>query len=233
ARVMAVAWSKDKVGRAVGDVTIRDPVVLTATLPRFLLSGDRGTMHLDLDNVEGGAGDYRVEVKSEVVDVVGNVAPQTLRLDAKQRRAVTVPLTATGAGTANVTVSVSGPSGFGPGPAYALAVKPATRVIARRTVKPLARGESVTLSSDLFADLVPGTGGVALSVGLSTALDAAALIAALDRYPFGCSEQITSKALPLLYVNEIAGESQLALDEAAEQRIRVAIDRLMARQGST
>ncbi|HEY4746147.1 MAG TPA: alpha-2-macroglobulin family protein, partial [Steroidobacteraceae bacterium] len=39
ARVMAVAWSKDKVGRAAGDVTIRDPVVLTATLPRFLLNG--------------------------------------------------------------------------------------------------------------------------------------------------------------------------------------------------
>src|SRR5262245_15019471 len=31
ARVMAVAWSKDKVGRSAGDVTIRDPVVLTAT----------------------------------------------------------------------------------------------------------------------------------------------------------------------------------------------------------
>src|SRR6202011_5368899 len=56
ARVMAVAWSKDKVGRAVGDVTIRDPVVVTATLPRFLLNGDRATMHLDLDNVEGPAG---------------------------------------------------------------------------------------------------------------------------------------------------------------------------------
>ena len=38
---MAVAWSKDKVGRANGDVTIRDPVVLTATLPRFMLNGDR------------------------------------------------------------------------------------------------------------------------------------------------------------------------------------------------
>ena len=62
ARVMAVAWSKDKVGRAVGDVIIRDPVVLTATLPRFLLNGDRGTMHLDLDNVAGQAGDYRLEV---------------------------------------------------------------------------------------------------------------------------------------------------------------------------
>ena len=58
-RVMAVAWSKDKVGRASGDVIVRDPVVVTATLPRFLLTGDRGTMHLDIDNVEGPAGDYR------------------------------------------------------------------------------------------------------------------------------------------------------------------------------
>jgi uncharacterized protein YfaS (alpha-2-macroglobulin family) len=30
-RVMAIAWSRDKVGRASGDVTVRDPLVLTAT----------------------------------------------------------------------------------------------------------------------------------------------------------------------------------------------------------
>ena len=40
-RVMAVAWSKDKVGKASGDVVVRDPVVLTATLPRFLRTGDK------------------------------------------------------------------------------------------------------------------------------------------------------------------------------------------------
>ena len=40
-RVMAVAWSKDKVGKATGDVIVRDPVVVTATLPRFILTGDR------------------------------------------------------------------------------------------------------------------------------------------------------------------------------------------------
>src|SRR5206468_1782354 len=88
ARVMAVAWSKDKVGRAVGDVTIRDSVVVTATLPRFLLNGDRATMHLDVDNVEGEAGEYRLEVKSEGLNVIGAAAPQTVRLDAKQRNAV-------------------------------------------------------------------------------------------------------------------------------------------------
>jgi alpha-2-macroglobulin len=232
ARVMVVAWSKDKVGRAVGDVTIRDPVVLTATLPRFLLNGDRGTMHLDLDNVAGQAGDYRLEVRSEGLNVVGSAAPQMLRLDARQRNSVTVPLSAGAAGNAAVIVRVSGPDNLVLERSYALAVRPATQILARRTVKPLARGESLTLSNDLFSDLVPGTGSVAVSVGVSSALDAAALLAALDRYPFGCSEQIASRALPLLYVNDLAHAAQLALDTAVDQRIRDSIDRLLARQGS-
>src|SRR5204862_7851088 len=108
---------------------------------------------------------------------------------------------------------------------YALNVKPVTQTLARRTIKPLAKGDSLTLSGDLFADLVPGTGAVSISVGPSTALDAATLLKALDRYPFGCSEQITSRALPLLYVNELAAEAHLALDAAVDQRLRDAIDR--------
>ena len=73
---------------------------------------------------------------------------------------------------------------------------------------------------------------MALSVGVSTALDAASLLKALDRYPYGCSEQITSRAMPLLYVNELASAAHLALDDAVDQRIRDAIDRVLARQSS-
>ncbi|MFX6949565.1 alpha-2-macroglobulin family protein, partial [Acinetobacter baumannii] len=62
ARVMAVAWSATKLGRANVDVTVRDPVVLTATLPRFLLTGDKGTISMDIDNVEGAAGDYAISI---------------------------------------------------------------------------------------------------------------------------------------------------------------------------
>jgi uncharacterized protein YfaS (alpha-2-macroglobulin family) len=232
ARVMAVAWSQGKVGRASGDVTIRDPVVLTATLPRFLLTGDRGTMHLDLDNVEGPAGDYRLEARSEGVDVTGTPASQTIRLAAKQRGSLTVPLATAVAGAAQVTVRIAGPGGFALERRYALNVRPATQILARRTVRPLAKGESLILSNDLFADLVPGSASVSLSVGVSTALDAAALLAALDRYPFGCSEQIASRALPLLYVNDLAGTAHLAPDAALDQRVRDSIDRLLARQGS-
>lgn len=231
-RVMAVAWSKDKVGQASGDVTVRDPVVLTTTLPRFLLTGDRGGMRLDLDNVEGQAGEYRLAVKTEGPLAFDADTNRTLQLNAKQRSGFSLPISATGVGTGSVAVRITGPNGFDLERSYTLATKPATQVLTRRTVRQLVAGETFSLSNDLFADMVGGTGSVALSVGPSTALDVAALLQALDRYPFGCSEQITSRAMPLLYVNELASEQHLALDVGADQRIRDAVERLLARQGS-
>ena len=145
---------------------------------------------------------------------------------------MSLPINATAVGIGNVAVTVSGPNGFEMQRAYTLAAKPSTQILTRRTVRPIARNESISVSSDLFADLVPGTGGVQLSVGPSTALDVAALLKALDRYPFGCTEQTTSRALPLLYVNELASEAHLSLDAAIDQRIRDAIERVLARQGS-
>ena len=97
-RVMAVAWSKDKIGHASTDVTVRDPVVLSATLPRFLLPGDRSSVHLDLDNVEGQAGDYTIAVTS--ADALSANATQKLTLKAKERGAANVPLSAAAAGAA-------------------------------------------------------------------------------------------------------------------------------------
>ncbi|KAA0073328.1 alpha-2-macroglobulin [Tardiphaga sp. P9-11] len=232
ARVMAVAWTATKLGRATVDVTVRDPVVLTATLPRFLLSGDKGTMSFDLDNVEGAAGDYTIAVKtSGPVKLTGNPAT-TVKLAAKQRTSMALAIDASGAGTAQFDVDIKGPNGLTLARHYVLDVKAATQVLARRSIRTLAKGESLTLTSDMFSDLVSGTGGVSLSVSLSTALDAATILKALDRYPYGCSEQITSRAMPLLYVNDLAAGAHLAMDTGVDQRIKDSIDRLLARQGS-
>jgi len=84
----------------------------------------------------------------------------------------------------------------------------------------------------MFADFVPGTGRVGLSVAISASLDIATLLSELDRYPFGCSEQITSRAVAMLYVNELAVQARLSLDGDIDQRIKDAIQRLLARQDS-
>lgn len=232
ARVMAVAWTATKLGRANTDVVIRDPVVLTTTLPRFLLNGDHGTVNLEIDNVEGQAGDYVINVKTGgPVKMTGNPAT-TVKLAAKQRNSFSLAVDATAAGQATLDVDIKGPNGPTLARHYAFEVKAATQVLARRSIRTLAKGESLTLTSDMFSDLVPGTGSVSVSASLSTALDAATILKALDRYPYGCSEQITSRAMPLLYVNDLAAGAHLAMDTEVDQRIRDAIERLLARQGS-
>src|ERR1700743_2726545 len=112
ARVMAVAWSATKLGRATTDVIVRDPVVLTATLPPFLLTGDPGPMSMDLDNVEGAPGDYAISVKtSGPVKVSGNPVISA-KLAAKQRTSMSLALDAAGAGSAAIDVDIKGPGGL-------------------------------------------------------------------------------------------------------------------------
>ena len=157
ARVMAVAWTATKLGRATTDVTVRDPVVLTATLPRFLLNGDHGTMSFDLDNVEGAPGDYTVNVKpSGPIKVSGNPTT-TVTLAAHQRSSMVLALDTGGTGTAQLDVDINGPNGLTLARHYALDVKAATQILARRSIRTLAKGESLTLTSDMFSELVQGT----------------------------------------------------------------------------
>jgi uncharacterized protein YfaS (alpha-2-macroglobulin family) len=229
-RVMAVAWSKDKVGHASDDVMVRDPVVVTATLPRFLLTGDKSTIRLDLDNVEGETGDYQVAVKADGPFALAETG-KVVALDAKKRAGLNLPVEAKGVGSGTVTVNVTGPGGFSAERRYALEVKPSTQILARRTVKSLEPGQTLTLNADLFADLLPGTGKLALSVTPSAALDVAGLLQALDRYPLGCTEQVISRALPLLYANELSVNLKLAIDNGLDKRIADAIETVLARQG--
>ena len=47
------------------------------------------------------------------------------------------------------------------------------------------------------------------------------LLLKLDRYPYGCAEQVTSRAMPLLYLNEVAEMLELGTDDeldAADRR---------------
>ena len=59
------------------------------------------------------------------------------------------------------------------------------------------------------------------------------ILAALDRYPYGCAEQTTSRALPLLYVNDVAKRIGLATDTQLRERIDGAIARVLEMQDAS
>ncbi|MCI0737078.1 MAG: alpha-2-macroglobulin family protein, partial [Beijerinckiaceae bacterium] len=232
-RVMAVAWTKTKVGSASADVVIRDPVVVQATMPRFLSLGDRSQIHVQIDNVEGKPGDYTLDA-----GVTGPLAAgadslhRKFKLDAGARKALTIPVTASGVGRAVLTLKLTGPGLEAP-QTLALDISPGTSSLYRRSVRTLGPGASLTLSADILADFVPGTGAVSLAVSSLQGIDVPALLQALDRYPYGCSEQVVSRALPLLYVNKLAKAESLGIDTDVGLRIRDSIERVLARQDSS
>ncbi|HEX3497150.1 MAG TPA: alpha-2-macroglobulin family protein, partial [Methylocella sp.] len=231
-RVMAVAWTKTKAGSASTDVIVRDPVVAQVTAPRFLALGDRSQFHVQIDNVEGKPGDYALDLEvTGPLSAASDTLHRKFKLDAGARKALTLPFAAKGVGRAGVDLKLTGP-GLAAPQTLALDISPGTSRLYRRSVRMLAPGQSLAISSDLFADLVPGTGAVSLAVSALAGIDVPALLQALDRYPYGCSEQTVSRALALLYVNKLAKSEALGIDPDTDQRIRDAIERVLARQDS-
>jgi hypothetical protein len=232
-RVMAVAWTPTKVGHASVDVIARDPVVIAGTLPRFLGSGDQSRLRLDFLNAEAAPGDYALAVT--VDGPLGTDAAtlnQTVKIGAVgSRTPVNIPITATAIGTARVTATLSGPGDVQIDQSFTLGVVPANPPVTRRMVHTLDPKGGITVSKDLVAEMVAGTGAVSLSVGPLSALDVPGLLRELDRYPYGCSEQLVSRAMPLLYLSELGG-NDLDLDGSVKDRLADTVQRLLARQDS-
>lgn len=231
-RVMAVAWSQGKVGQANADVVVRDPVVVSANAARFLNAGDTSHLFLAVDNVAGEAGDYRLTLATEGPIVADDTAlAQPIWLEKGGKAAFSLPFDASGVGQGSVTVAISGP-GVEAAQTLRLGVGAGSRPVTRRTVHTLAPGESVSVSRDLLADIVPGTGVVSLSVSPLAALDVPALLAALDRFEYTCTEQVVSRALPLLYAATLHRFGALPEDTDAERRVAEAVSRVLSRQDS-
>ncbi len=232
-RLTAIAWSKGKVGSAQADVTVRDSVVVAATLPRFLDVGDRSQMHVEIDNVEGDAGDYKLDLDIHgPLTADAEAMSRMVRLNARQRQSLSMPITAAGVGTAELDLRLTGPN-TDLAQHLKLGVVSGAPDVYRRTVTPLPGGATQTIASDLLADFIPGTGSISISASPFGALDAPALLQALQRYPYGCSEQTVSIAMPLLYANRLASIENLGIDPDLDGRVRQAIERELNRQSAS
>lgn len=229
-RVMAVAWSKRGVGQAQTDVLVRDPVVVTASVPRFLAPGDQSRLLLEIVHAAGPSGRMGLDVSSGGL-TLGDV-PSGFDLGDQAKATFSVPLTAGEAGLQTVQVALTTPDGKLLTKTLRIPVQVNDPAVARTTRLDLAAGQTFTFDSAAFAGLIPGTGTATLAVGPIARLNAPGLLAALDRYPYGCTEQITSKALPLIYFDQVAQAMQLSGAENIRTRIEQAVTEVLVNQGA-
>ncbi|MCA0302660.1 MAG: alpha-2-macroglobulin family protein [Proteobacteria bacterium] len=230
-RVMVVAYAKSRVGSADKRVFVRDAVTADAVLPRFLAPDDRGRLALSLHNVDGAAGDYRLTVQASGAVSLDRPVAETRRLASGQRELLTWPLVASSdAGFGKVAVEVSGPGNFAVRREWDIQVRPAQTPSAVDTVSQLAAGRELTLDRNVIAEFAPGTAQVGVSLTRVPGIDVAALLRALDKYPFGCIEQTTSRALPLLYYNDVALLGYGPSDPRIPDRVQEAVYRIVDMQ---
>ena len=85
----------------------------------------------------------------------------------------------------------------------------------------LAAGDSFTLERRRLRRAArPAPASVTLAVGPLARFDAPGLLEALNRYPYGCTEQVTSQAMPLLYFDEVARAMGLGSRDDLHKRDR-------------
>ncbi len=233
-RVMAVAWSARGVGHAVQDVLVRDPVVVNAALPRFLAPHDKSRILVDLAHVEGPSGEMALRVTAAGgIDIDPGASSRLVTLTAGGRTQALVPIEASAVGDHDVTITLTTPDGRTLAKTLVLPVRSNQPPLMRTSVETLAPGGGLTLDAGRLAGMVQGTGSVVVSVTGAGRLDVPGLVRVLDRYPYGCAEQLTSRALPLLYLDQVALAAGLSGDKAVGRRVRDAITSLLGKQSAS
>ncbi|WP_069298721.1 alpha-2-macroglobulin family protein [Neptunicoccus sediminis] len=231
-RLMAVAWSKTGVGHAEQDVLVRDPVVISLHAPRFLTPGDLSRARLELTHAFGPAGRFEVALNSGTALALGGTPRQSVTLEEGEKLSLNIPLSAQEEGTSEIEVTVKTPDGKTLRKTITMGVQWNDPAIARQTRVSLQSGRALTLDSNTLAGLHGDTVHATLAVGPLARFDAPGLLTALDRYPYGCTEQITSKAMPLLYFDHLSEALGLGDKQQVTQRVEQAITRVLGNQGS-
>jgi hypothetical protein len=242
-RVMAIVAGPTKIGRAEADVTVRDPLVVQATFPRFVTQHDEIQIPVFLTNVSGGPLNVSVKLDSVELPIAG-LAPH---------KGGPAPIAFAGKDTGSVKLE------NGKSETLVFAAK-ATIPAGGATLRVVATAGSLKVSDTLDVPFLPSgpKERVVQKIKLSPGtLDLAAQPALknwvptsestqfwitnnpygesfqnLDyiiHYPFGCIEQTTSSTRPLLYIAGLAQQVDPQLAELKiEDMVLAGINRIFA-----
>jgi uncharacterized protein YfaS (alpha-2-macroglobulin family) len=231
-RLMAVAWDETQIGAAEADLVVRDPVVALSTAPRFLAPSDKGSLSFAVQNVAGAPGLYAIKlVASDNLRLTGE-SSWSQELTAGASAEWRVDLAAAGLGDGYVEMTLTGPDNFALARRIDVPVRAAQPAITQTLTQQLQPGEPLRVSAAVLADFLPETADLRLSFSATPNLDVQTVLASLSHYPYGCVEQTTSVAFPMLFAGEMAERWSLEPDafNNDKQRVQAAIGRVLERQ---
>jgi len=233
-RIMAQAWNQERVGAAESTMLVRRPVVATMAMPRFLSPNDTADISISIRNLSGLAGEYRAELTTSGVIGAPENAVLTANLkpgDPDARAAFEV--LAIAPGDTEMMLTVTGPNGRVFERRRTITTRPAAATQTRKFLTKLKPGKSLTVDPSLLDGLYPETTNVVLGVNPLPDLDLPSILAGLSRYPYGCAEQTTSKAMPLLHVKALQSALRISHAGPPADAVDKGVLRLLGMQSSS
>jgi uncharacterized protein YfaS (alpha-2-macroglobulin family) len=226
-RLMAVAAARDdRFGGAEAQVTTSRPLMVRPALPRFLRAGDTASAGVVVTTK--GLGPTRVQVSA---------AAEGLTLGGDTTREVDVPA----GGSVEVRWSMAAPhagdaklSFRARGGGASDAVEVTRRVDAPAVLETAAiAGETRDVSGEKMGDLRgirDDVGGLDVRVASTALVGVEDGMEQLLEYPYGCTEQLTSRLVPLVGVGDLARDFGLDLPRYPERLADAAVAQVLANQ---
>jgi uncharacterized protein YfaS (alpha-2-macroglobulin family) len=227
-RLMAVAFGADGFGSTEGEVTVAAPVVAQLAMPRYLAPGDKSQFTLDVRNMSGQERDLSVALDAAAPLILQN-GLQKVHLKDQERTILHFPVVVgPGFGGSRIGLRVTS-DGIDIQSEEQLGVRPAYPATSRKVRRILKPNETFVLDKNLVADLMPASVETDVKVSPVIPLNIKEAVRYLIGYPYGCLEQTTSRAHPLL----LATTENLAklgmttiTPEERNRRLAIAIERI-------
>lgn len=234
-RVMATAWTANGVGSSDAETIIREPMVISASLPKFMAPGDQARLLIEIANTDAPSGTYWLGLESsENLSFSQEGLVQALDLPSGEKSKLIIPVSAISTGEGWARIILSHADGFSIEHDIAMPVRPGSLPITRKLNVALnANGGSLVIDKHLLAGSNLDGAKINVSVARPSAIDVPSLLLQLNKYPYGCAEQTASKALPLLYASEFKQGIPGFDDVVIKARIQKAIDKVLSYQSNS
>ena len=224
-RVVVIALSDTGFGFSETSISVQDPISIDVSMPRFVAPNDviNAKMNLRWNDFNGP-----VELKTSIGT---KVTRQTIDQPAAQLFSVNLPIIADTEGSIPVTVeATAGEHVFRR--TYQIVSRNASYPVTETQSTKLQKQNWIGLGSTLvqpynsrLVDLdLPGS-TFSASLTSSVGINLHQVVSELNKYPYGCVEQVSSKTRGLLAISKVRG-----LDDELSKRIQVGIDNLLAKQ---
>jgi uncharacterized protein YfaS (alpha-2-macroglobulin family) len=204
-RIMAVGHSGRSFGSSDLTTRVRDPLVVMPTFPRFLSFAERVQVPVTVRNDTGRDG--RFEVTISVSGAASAQGETTLSADVADGAEETIYFqlgSANEPGDVRIDVAAAG-NGEVTRSGVDLTVKPDLPVTTAETIGDIGSA-STTLPLANAADYRPGTLRRRLRLSRLPLVQFSGQLRYIVSYPYGCLEQVTSRAFPLIYLGDLARE---------------------------